>query len=168
MEGVSIVSTNEQKEVRVEVRLPKTGFGRTMFFNRFRVDHEKDFCLVHFGLMSGSGMLVEQYCVFFSRETLERHKKALVPYLERIGLPKETAPPAWQGPLAVDKVDVVDIVNVAFRGDVAEIALCIVSLNAVAMQARSKPTEALEAQPVALLRSTLETQKQLLVALYES
>ena len=32
----------EQKEVKLEIKLPQSGFPKTMFFNRFRLERETD------------------------------------------------------------------------------------------------------------------------------
>jgi hypothetical protein len=160
------VSKGELKETRVEIRLPKSGYPKTMFFNRFRVEREEEFCLVHFGLVSAAGLLLDHFSSVFPRQTLEHNQESLLDYLERLGQPKQKAPPAWQGALPGQGADVVDIVSMAFRNNMAETCLCIFSLTAAT---RLKPggSDVLEAQPLVLLRSSLEMQQQLLVALYE-
>ena len=158
------MSKGEQKEIRLEIRLPKGGYPKTMFFNRFRVERDHDFCLVHFGLVTSSGVIADRYSCLFPRQTLEHNQKSLLDYLGRVGQPKQKAPPAWQVP-ASQNVDMVDIVFMAIRENLAETSLFAFSL--IAASSGTATAEPLDAQPLVLLRSAPETQKQLLVALYE-
>jgi len=162
------VSKSEAKETRVEIRLPKSGYPKTMFFNRFRVERQDEFYVVLFGLLSASGSLLDQFSSIFPRQTLDHNQKSLLEYLERLGQPKQKAPFAWQGALQSHGADVVDIVSMAFRNDMAETCLCVFSLTAATrVKPGSSGSDVLEAQPLVLLRSSLELQQQLIVALYE-
>lgn len=159
------MSKTEQKEIKLEIRLPKSGFPKTMFFNRFKVERDEGFRVVHFGLVSNSGVILDRYSCVFPRQTLDHNQKPLIEYLGRVGQPAQKAPPTWQVP-AAEVVNVVDIVSMAIREDLAETGLFAFSLVA-ASAFKGATVEPLEAQPLVLLRSNPETQKQLLVALYE-
>ena len=161
------MSKSEQKEVRLEIRLPKGGYPKTMFFNRFRVEREDGFCIVHFGLVASSGLLQDYYCCVLPHQTLQENEKSLVGYLGKIGEPKEKCPAGWQGVIAGQKAEVADIISMSLRSDMAETSFCVFSMTAASRFKPGGSTEALEAQPLVLLRSAVEMQKQLLVALYE-
>jgi hypothetical protein len=137
-----------------------------MFFNRLRVEHEDGFCVLHFGLVSKAGLLLDHYTCVLPRQTLEHNQTPLLDYLGRIGSPKEKTV-AWQGVLTGQTPDVADIINMAFRNDMAETCFCVFSLTAATRQRRAPAGDTLEAQALALLRSSVEMQKQLIAALYE-
>ena len=161
------VSKTEQKEIKLEIGLPQAGFPKSMFFNRFRIEREDGFCLVQFGLITGSGLLDNYSCVF-TKETLQQNQETLLDYLNRIGRPTENEPAPWKGAVMERQTEVADIFTMAFRGGMAEICLYLFSLSA-ATRVHKGPTgsEAVPAQPLALLRCAAEMQKQLIVALYE-
>jgi hypothetical protein len=58
------VSKVEQKEIKLEIGLPPSGFSRSMYFNRFRIEREEGLCLVQFGLVTTSGLLDSYSCIF--------------------------------------------------------------------------------------------------------
>jgi hypothetical protein len=161
------VSKIEQKEIKLEIGLPEGGFPKTMNFNRFRMDREAGFCLVQFGLVVTSDLLDSYSCVL-SEDVLKQNEKTLVEYLNRIGRPAEGNATPWKGASATRQTDVADVITMAFRGNVAETCLYVFSLSAATRAKRGTPTETtVMAQPLVLLRSTAELQKQLIAALYE-
>ena len=138
-----------------------------MFFNRFRLEREEDFCILHFGFVSSSGVLMDRYSCVLPRQTLEQNQNSLVTYLGRIGQPNIKSPALSQGVPPAEKIDVADTISMAFRDDMAETCFALFSLTAATRVKASSVTDFLEAQPLVLLRSTSELQKQLIVALYE-
>ncbi len=120
---------------------------------------------MHFGLVPSSGVILDHYSCLLPRQTLRHNQQSLLDYLNRIGQPKQKAQPAWQAPSGRD-VNVVDIISMAVRENMAETSFFTFSLcSTTGMKAEAAGP--LEAQPLILLRSTIETQKQFLVALYE-
>lgn len=171
MESVAIetmTAPTEQKEVKVEIRLPQTGFPRTMYFNRLHVEREKEFTILRFGLMSENGMLLDQYQILVHRQAIENHKNSLLTYLNRAGQPKDDSPKPWQSRMTTDRPDLADGISMSYRGDLAETTFWVFSMHAATQKARLKTAEPVDAQPVVLLRSAVETQKQLIAALYEA
>lgn len=138
-----------------------------MFFNRFRVEPDEGFCVVHFGLLSKAGLLLDSYSCSVPPQTLQRNREALLGYLARVGSPKEKTPLAWQGPPVGQTLQVADIIGVTLSDDMtAEMCLWMFSFTEAARQRRMGSRDTLEAQPLALLRCALELQKQLIAALY--
>lgn len=146
--------------------MPQSGYPKTMFFNRLQVEREDGFCLVHFGLVSKSGLLLDSYSCVLPHQALVQNEKSLLEYLGRIGQPKQKNPQPWQGGKAGADTDVADIVNMAFRDDMAETCLCVFSMAAATRQRRTSSGDSLEAQPLVLLRSSVEMQKHFIEALY--
>jgi hypothetical protein len=161
------VSKVEQKEIKLEIGLPPSGFSKSMYFNRFRIEREEGLCLVQFGLVTASGLL-DSYSCIFPKEALTQNQKVLLDYLNRIGRPAENTPAPWKGAAVEKQTEVADIVTMAFRGDMAETCLYLFSLTAATRLRRtSTGAESMAAQPLVLLRSTADLQKQLIIALYE-
>ena len=161
------MNRTEQKETKIEIGLPQGAFPRTMFFNRFRVDREPGFRLVQFGLIAASD-LVDSYSCVLSGDVLKENEARLIQYLTRIGRATESHPAEWRGVLGLRVTNVADVVTMAYRGHEAETCLYAFSLATVTQVKKDSGSEpALVAQPVALLRSAADLQKQLIVALYE-
>lgn len=156
----------EQKEAKLEIGLPQGGFPKAMFFNRFRVERDADFCLVQFGLVVASD-LVDGYSCLLPSDTLRQNKQTLLDYLNRIGRAEKSTDSSWKGLSGERRADVADVITMAFRGEMAETCLFVFSLTAATRSKKTAGTaEALVAQPLVLLRSSGELQKQLIEALY--
>jgi hypothetical protein len=158
----------EVQKQAVEVRLSFANFPRRMYVNRFRIERDDDCCIAHFGLLAPSGVLVDHYCCVITKFTLEQNKASLIAYLQRIGQPG-SKPERWQPPAHAQQTDIADIVSMSHRDEITETAFSGFSMIAAT---RAKPSQGstdvhIDAQPLILLRSEAELQKQLLVALYE-
>ena len=164
--GRDLVSKVEQREVRLDVGLPPGGFPKMMYFNRFHIDREDTFCLVQFGLGSGSG-LIDSYSCVFSKDMVVQNREVLLGYLNRIGRPTQSSPPPWKGIAVERKTDVADIVTMAFHDSTAETCLFLFSWGAATRSHGGGGTEQITAQPLILLRSPSETRRQLIIGLYE-
>ena len=90
MIGPLSVSKVEQKEIKLEIGLPPSGFSKSMYFNRFRIEREDGLCFVQFGLVSASGLL-DSYSCILPKEVLTQNQKSLLDYLNRIGRPTESS-----------------------------------------------------------------------------
>jgi len=138
-----------------------------MYFNRFRIEREDGILFVQFGLVSASGLL-DSYSCILPKEALTQNQKSLLDYLNRIGRPTESSLAAWKGAPVEKQTEVADIVTMAFSGDMAETCLYLFSLTAATrLRKTSTGADSMAAQPLVLLRSTAELQKQLIIALYE-
>ena len=161
------MSDQQQREIRLEIGLPSGGFPKTLYYNRFRVDRDNGFSLAQFGLFVASD-LVDHYSCVFCGDTLKQNQQTLIEYLNRLGRPAETKPVSWKGITVSRQTDVADVITMAYRGDVAETALYVFSLSAATRSRKGAAAEtSLAAQPLVLLRSSAELQKQFIVSLYE-
>jgi hypothetical protein len=155
------VSNAEHQEAKLEVELPLFGFQRSMYFNRFRVDRQSDFCLVEFGLLAASGLLSSFSCVI-SPVALMNNRDSLLAYLDRIGRPT-TSVPMWIGAPLGNDPQVVDILTMAAHSTEAETCLFLFSHSSARRLGSGKP---LPAQALVILRSSVELQKHLVEQLY--
>ncbi len=164
---LNVVSDTEIKEIKLGVTLPFSGFTKSMYFNRFCVVREPGCSLVHFGFVSASA-LVDSFSCILSQEALKENKQSILSYLSRIGHPAEASPPAWSGAGVEKRTQVVDIITMVMREEEAETCLFFISRNSAnRMVSAGPPSGTISAQPVALLRSTADMQKQFIIRLYE-
>ena len=122
------MSKAEEKEIKVEIGLPETGFPRCMYFNRFRVEREEDFSIVQFGFVTNSGIL-DSYSCLLTKEVLKQNQTRLLEYLGRIGHPTEKLL-GWKGTME-KHTEFADIISMSFQGNVAETCLFIYSFTTV-------------------------------------
>jgi hypothetical protein len=161
------VSKTEQKETKLEINLPQNGFPKVMYFNRFRMDRDAEFILVQFGLIVDTD-LVDGYSCVLPNETLKQNRNSLLEYLNRIGRPAESTDGSWKGLTGECHAGVADVITMAHRGDMAETGLFVFSLTAATRLAKPGGENLpILAQPLVLLRSAPELQKQLIESLYE-
>lgn len=138
-----------------------------MFFNRLQVEREDSFSLVHFGLVSKSGLLLDSYSCVLPQQSLVQNKNHLLEYLGLIGQSTQKNPQPWQGGKSGAETSIADILGMSFRADMAETCLYVISITAAAMrQGRTSSSDSLEAQPLALLRSSVEMQRHFIEGLY--
>lgn len=150
--------------------MPDTGFPRTMYFNRCRVDREDKGAptLLHFGFVNSSGVLVDYFACVLMEEMLNRNSTSLLEYYDRMkGI--EADETQWSGTSTADAPAIVDVVSMAYRGRTAEIILSTFSLCGVLRKEQVEQTAGkaqIDAQPVVLLRSRPEMQKRLIKDMY--
>lgn len=162
---IPTVSKPEQKEVQLEVGLPQGGFPRTLFFTRFKVERSAEFVVVQFGLVASG--LRDWYACLLPTGTLKQNEHSLLDYLNRIGRAQQKPDTSWDGLTGELRADVADVITMAHRDEIAEICLYVFSISAATRFSKPGPTRgSLIAQPLALLRSSSELQKQLIQALY--
>src|SRR5208283_5057326 len=122
------MSKPTEKEIKLDVSLPQSGYPKTLYFNRLRVDRDEGFCLVQFGLVVASD-LVDSYSCVLTDDMLKHNQQALVDYVKKLG-PAEAEDTSWKGVTASRKADVADIVTMSFKGDLSETAFYVFSMSA--------------------------------------
>src|ERR1017187_1833516 len=120
------MSKSTEKEIKLDVSLPQSGFPKTLYFNRVRVDRDQGFCLVQFGLVVASD-LVDSYSCVLTDEMLQQNQQALVDYVKKLGA-MEAEEISWKGVTASRKADVADVVSMSFRGDLSETVFYVFSM----------------------------------------
>ncbi len=131
-------------------------FGVSLHFNRFGIERLDVATAVHFGLFNVDDELLATYsCVLFN-EYLDRCKKEWLDYLGKTGTPKTVLETSWRPSASrISKIEPVTAWFLARNGDEAEI-----------VAGRAETPEKVRAYPTALLKSSLETQKLLIVGLF--
>lgn len=142
------------------VEAPVKGFPVTFLFNQFSVDKDGDWSVLTVGYYLNGRLHGDVLSYALSKDTIESSKESTLNYLGRTGeiLPMDR----YVLPLA-SRIVPVNIINMAFRGDVAEVVLANFTFKRINVES----TESIfEADPVALLRSSLDVQRHLIQALY--
>jgi len=163
------------REGSATIALPRTGFKRFMFFNRFTIEREDAFVLIHFGFVNKAGTLGNAYSTAISELELLSLKKSTMDYLGKQGTLLDP-PPSWQAP-ASTPVDLANHIVMAHFGKIAETVLYSFSnwsaleetrKQAAAQQAKKNPEMQLGivAEGMALLRSPLGVQQHLIRLLF--
>ncbi len=151
----------------LQITLPTTGFKRSMLFNRFAVEREDGFVLIHFGLVSKQNAQVDSYSAAISELELLNQKKTTMDYLGRQGTLGEE-PPSWQPPTE-KKIELVNHIVMAHHGPIAETAFFGFSFWSAMMESRKNKSDAvMTAEPIAVLRSPLVVQQHLIRLLFQS
>ena len=146
----------------VQIHLPTTAFRRPMFFNRVAVERKDGFVFIHFGFVNGANVTTDSYSTAISELELSNQKKTTMDYLGKQGALGEE-PPAWQ-PMG-KTIELCSHVGLAHHGPIAETALFLFSLWSTMAESR-KPSPNLNADAIALLRSSLATQQHLIRLLF--
>jgi len=150
------------KQLRVEVA--KVPYRRLMPFNRYYIEKFDGLVLLHFGLLTPAGQLMDHYSCGCTQVELDNLKKSLMDYLGRTGSLGD-APPEWRPPIGMKPVDLCNYIGVCGNQYIAETTLN----NMVAKElADLKPSQNTAiADTIVLLRSTLELQKHWIKDLYK-
>src|SRR5437667_7927361 len=150
------------EKTSLQITLPTTrSFRRLMFFNRFAVENDGGFVLIHFGLVNKQNAVVDSYSTAISAVELEQHEKLFNDYLGKQGTMLEE-PPIWVPP-AANKIELSNHIVMARHGQMAETGLFFLSFWAAMMESK-QPNPNLGSIPegVALLRSPLAVQQHLI------
>ena len=141
--------------------------------NRYALEPDKGFTVVHFGLLNVSGLLIDQLTCVLPEHTLKAQQKNLVQYSDSIGRPQNPIPP-WH-PSARDftkremNIPVVDFVRLLHWEDAhAEICFWNWSQAAMADLVQTGHPEQLVPFGVALIRCSMDLQRAFLLDLYKA
>lgn len=146
-----------------------------MFFNRFAIEREDSFVLVHFGYVNKAGTLVDSYSTAISELEVALLRKTTMEYLGKQGTLLE-APPTWQAPASA-RIELANHIVMAHHGRIAETVLYSFShwsaleeakKRALAREPKKSPDLQLGviAEGMALLRSPLNVQQHLIRLLF--
>jgi hypothetical protein len=157
------------KTQQLPIDLSETGFKTILFFNRFGIENSDTHVLIHFGYIARSGDVLGSYTAAFPNAFLDANASDWKEYLGKIGNPPERSIDAsWRPPVGqARQVEVVNAMRVARLGVDAELRCYMMSIVSIVDKTRSGAgsSKPLQAQPLALLQSSLEQQQLLLLAL---
>ena len=143
------------------IEAPVKGFPVTFLFNQFSVDKDGDWSVLTVGYYLNGRLHGDVLSYAFLKDTIELSKESTLNYLGRTGeiLRMDRYIPLPQA----SRILPVNIINMAFRGDVAELALANFAFKRINVESSES---IFEADPVALLRSSLNVQRHLIQDLY--
>lgn len=151
----------------IPLELPPNGFKRGMLYNRFVIEPDGEFKVLHFAYVNRANVTVDHFICAIHARDLEFQKVSNLEYLGRLGALSMEAMPGWQPPALQQPIELVNHIGLCQFGNSAELTLHRLSIKSVLDFARSvKPPAPLRADAIALLRSGIELQKHLVAALY--
>jgi hypothetical protein len=149
--------------MRVDIAVPRDSFPKVMFFNRFKIELVEGMIVCQFAFVANNGAIYNSYSCAINKTVAAENKKNLLEYMGRLPVKREPFVP-FATPFAWNGTEVADIINMAHKGDGAEIVFSIFSAWGATMSARDNTQ--IKAQPLALLRCELKTQRQFIEELY--
>jgi len=143
------------------IETPLKAFPVNFCFNQFSVEKDGGWSVLSVGYLWKGRLLDDVLSFAVSQDAIEMSRKSTLDYLGRIGeiLPMEhfIVPPA-------PKIVPANVIGMAYRGDMGEVVLASFTFRRIVLDSKEST---FEADPVALLRSQLNVQRNLIRALYE-
>jgi hypothetical protein len=153
------MATQSQRTFTVET--PLRAFPVNFCFNQFSIEKDDIGFVVSFGYLLKGRLLDDVFSCAIPKEAIELSKQPTMDYLGRTGeiLPMEPfiIPPAA-------KIVSANVIGMAYRGEVAETLLHNFAFKWTVLDSKESK---FEADPVALLRSPLNVQRNLIRELYQ-
>jgi hypothetical protein len=153
------------KNVTFNVTTPLSGFQRNMYFNRFRVEKQGNGKLVDFAFVR-KGQVLDHFSSFISNVDLANNRQRLETYIQQT--PTELEDPEAEGEFP----NVTPHCVVSFRmiqasraDDSAELLLINFPLFLLVTQRDQVPEPSVQADPVAMLSTSLPIQRRFLLEL---
>ena len=162
----------EPKTKTITITLPQGQFPVITYVNRCGVENVDGHKLVYFGFaneVDKRESVLSVFACIFERPMLDLQRKSWLEYLRDIGYPAEEKKLDWQPP--AERVHGVTVVNAAAlsrSGDYAEIRCFNYSMGDVLGKSNEVGEQAIAGQTIALVRCTLDMQRQFLAALFDA
>ena len=121
--------------------------------------------IAHFGFVSAQGTLLDIYSFAITKEDLKINRDSMLQYLDRVGGIGRDKPEQWVAPSDKRGIDLVRLIMTSHNEANAEIVLCTFAQMAL-MSMKTKTSEVLTAQGVALLGCDTVLQKQVLTQIF--
>src|SRR5258706_7377147 len=112
---------------------PGVGFRHYMYFNRFAVEEDGGFVLIHFGTVL-RGLLTGTFSAAISKVARAALRKPILDYLGGQGTIGDP-PPDWPAP-QVSTLEIADVILMSRHSDMADTAIFATSLGAAIETAR--------------------------------
>jgi hypothetical protein len=165
--GGASKATAAKREISVD--LPETGFPVVLFFNKFGIERLESHFLVHFGLLTNEGDVIDSHSMLMTKAFVVNNREDWSNYLGQIGEPPDRSPDLTWRPARsrIKEVQIINALRVARIGPDAELRSYYVSMASIIDEQKGLrlSKETIKAQPIALLQTTVEQQQLLLLAL---
>jgi hypothetical protein len=143
------------------VEMPLKAFPVSFCFNQFSIEGDGGWSVLSVGYLLKGRLLDDVLSYAISKEAIEQSRESTLNYLGRTGeilsMEHYVVPPA-------PKVVPVNVIGMAFRGDSADVILANFTFRRISVDSKESTVEA---DPIALLRSPLNVQRNLIKSLYQ-
>jgi hypothetical protein len=163
--------TSVPKEIAVAVDAPASGYRSSIYANRFFLGRVDDYLLIHFGSV-GNRLTLAEVAVLMAVEDLVRNREGNMAYLDALKKEGESANEyeEWRPASNRADVSVINVLSLTRSGKIAESLLLNISGRHVweKTQHTSGNRISIDAEPIALIRSTTSFQMTLLFEIYKA
>lgn len=158
------------KNKTLAIRTTATAFKKVMFFNKFSIEKFDDYLLMTYVFTEIRETPLDFFSCVISKRDLEQEKNSIISYLERMPDIDDKTEGKWVGAPTPRNIFTINTINVSYVDKIAEITLHNFSMksaidNVREANSKSKSVEIIS-EPIALLRSPIGIQKQLLSEIY--
>jgi hypothetical protein len=143
------------------IESPVEAFPINACFNQFSIEKDAGWLVLNVGYLTKGRLLDDVFSFALSKETLDQSRESTLEYLGRLG---EMLPMEHFIVPSASKVIAANVINLSYRNDVSEVILANFTFRRIMVESKES---AFEADPVALLRSPLNVQRNLIRALYQ-
>jgi hypothetical protein len=152
------------KGEEVSIEIPQGEFPINFYANLFGIEEVDGLKMVHFGLQVNSRPM-GGWAVIFDPVLLDKSKESWLRYLSEVGYPEEESKITFRAPRSERFVPYINVAGLSRTGVTAEIRLFSFCMGDVIEDRRSGHTGKVRGQPEAIVRCSLELQRQFIVAL---
>ena len=158
----------EKPDKKVTIEIPQGQFPVVLYANTFGLESLDGHKLVHFGLMMPPARLMAAWACVFEWKLIESSQEPWIKYLGEIEFPNQAGDTSFRCPpdRLTAGVPSVNIATLARTGEVGEIRLFAYSIGDLLEDRREGKTGKIKGQPLAIIRLSLELQRQFIAAIY--
>ena len=160
--------STEKPDKKVTIEIPQGQFPVVLYANTFGMESLDGHKLVHFGLMMPPARLMAAWACVFEGKLIESSQESWMKYLAEIEFPNHAADTSFRCPpeRLTAGVPAVNIATLARTGEVGEIRLFAYSIGDLLDDRHAEKTGKIKGQPLAIIRLSLELQRQFIAAIY--
>lgn len=153
------------RETSSSVEVPPSGYRRSMWANRFRLDWVSGQAWLGLVLASDQGVLLDSFSLLIPKAALLHQKRSLLQFLDKLPAPPAPAP-LWSNVLPPSGTEVVDIMAMG-NGEMGEICFSNFAMRGMQDHLKSHGSSStIRPTPVAMVRCESSLLHHLITALY--
>lgn len=160
--------SGDKADKTVMIEIPQGQFPVVLYANTFGLESLDGHKLVHFGLMMPPARLMAAWACVLEQKLIESSQDSWMKYLSEVEFPSHTEDTSFRCPpdRLTAGVPSVNIATLARTGEVGEIRFFAYSIGDLLDDRRSEKTGKIKGQPLAIIRLSLELQRQFIAAMY--
>ena len=160
--------STDRPDKKVTIEIPQGQFPVVMYANAFGLESVDGHKLVHFGLVMPPARLISAWACIIEGKLIESSKEPWMKYLAEVDFPNRAEDTTFRCPpeRLCGSVPSVNLATLARTGESGEIRLFTYSIGDLLDDRREGKTGKIKGQPLAIIRLSLELQRQFITAIY--